>query len=255
LQLSAKSSKDMPRVPDPPSVSAIIPTYNSAAFLPDAVASIRAQAYHPLEVIIVDDGSDDATEEVVARMGHGIRYFRQANQGPAAAKNTGLVHAMGSMIGFLDADDLWPEGRLRSLVSVLAQNGSADVVVGRTQLVGLTGAQPAEFAPFPGRAGEPWHGLLIPSALFRRSAFDHVGVFNPDLRFGEDLDWFLRAQELGICTVLSNALSLTYRRHESNMTRDSSLGKTSILRVLKMSLSRRQAEGQSGPLPAWRIVD
>src|ERR1017187_10588057 len=95
-----------------PLVSVIIPAYNAAHFLPNAVASVRRQSYEPLEILIVDDGSRDDCARVAAELGETVRYVRQEQAGPAAARNRGLELAQGEFIGFLDADDEWPEQKL-----------------------------------------------------------------------------------------------------------------------------------------------
>src|SRR5438105_13937181 len=93
-----------------PAVSIILPTYNRAKFLPQALASIRAQQFTDWELIVVDDGSTDDTAAVVRGLATDItqpvRYVRQENQGPYAARNTGLDHAAGELVAFFDSDDL-----------------------------------------------------------------------------------------------------------------------------------------------------
>src|SRR5689334_6850738 len=92
-----------------PLVSVVIPAFNRAFILPEALDSVLAQTWKDFEVLVVDDGSTDNTEEVlepyVAR--HGVRFLRQANQGPAAARNRGIEAARGKYVAFLDSDDLW----------------------------------------------------------------------------------------------------------------------------------------------------
>src|SRR5437773_3781756 len=88
-------------------VSVVIPTYNYARYLPEAIDSALAQTHAPLEVIVVDDGSTDDTPRVLAVYGDRIRVIRQANRGPGAARNTGIAAARGEYVGFLDADDVW----------------------------------------------------------------------------------------------------------------------------------------------------
>jgi glycosyltransferase involved in cell wall biosynthesis len=234
----------------PPSVSVIIPAHNSALYLAGAVASIRQQGHEPLEVIIVDDGSTDETGAVAAALQAGpggrIHVAPQPQAGPAAARNRGLGLAGGGIIGFLDADDLWPEDSLRCRLAALQADPTLAFVLGRSRLLKMD--------PSRGDAGqvspESFLSPLLGSALFRRSVFGEVGEFDPSLRFGEDVDWFLRAREHAVPHTTITETTLLYRRHTSNMTRGRSMADLKVMEVLKRSLDRRrQASGVALPLP------
>src|SRR6266536_3462505 len=118
-----------------PPVSVILPVYNGARFLRDAVESVRRQRYEPLETIIVDDGSTDETREIATGFPGEVSYVRQENAGPPAARNTGLRLARGTLIGFLDADDVWTDDKLALQVPRLLEEPSVDAVLGYTQVV------------------------------------------------------------------------------------------------------------------------
>lgn len=110
-------------------VSVIIPSYNSAAFLRDAVDSVLAQTRPPDEIIVVDDGSQDDTAQICAAWAGRVRYIRQENRGASAARNTGIAAAVGDWLAFLDADDLWDEEKLELQLAALVQNPAADFAV------------------------------------------------------------------------------------------------------------------------------
>ncbi len=230
-----------------PFVSVILPTYNSASFLPDAVGSVRMQRYEPLEIIVVDDGSTDRTGDVVdALEGADLRYLRQENRGPGAARNAGLAAAQGEIIGFLDADDLWPEQKLARQLEVLIADPAVDIVHGRTQalvLVDDAAAGERRFAPF----AEPWYSTQLGSALYRREIFARVGCFDPDLKTSEDFDWFLRARECGAKVVPTPEAALLYRFHHSNLTRGA--GTHNLMTTIKRSLDRRRGRTQPNQAP------
>jgi len=222
-------------------VSVIIPVYNGSAFLAEAVESVRGQADALLEVVIVDDGSTDGTAELAKGLPQaGLRYVYQDNAGPSSARNHGLTLARGDVIGFLDADDLWPVDRLRRQMRALDDNASVDVVLGRTQCVRQTGASGEDrlekcFPPVV---------LLSPTAaLFRRRAFERVGTFDETMRYGEDTDWFMRARECGVPILVEDDVALLYRRHEHNMTLGRNMKELRVLDVLKRSLDRRRRHG------------
>jgi len=104
----------------PPLVSVIMPAFNAAYFIEEALLSVLAQNYQPLEILVVDDGSTDDTAAVVARFGDKIRYIRQSNAGPGAARNKGLEFATGEWIAFLDSDDTWLPGKLAKQAALMA---------------------------------------------------------------------------------------------------------------------------------------
>ena len=93
-------------------ISCIVPVFNGERYLAEALDSILAQTWRPLEVIVVDDGSTDGTAHIAAGYGAEVSYIHQANAGPAAARNRGLDAARGEFIAFLDADDLWHKDKL-----------------------------------------------------------------------------------------------------------------------------------------------
>jgi glycosyltransferase involved in cell wall biosynthesis len=231
-------------------VSVIVPAYNSADFLPDAVESIRRQSYPHLEIIIVDDGSTDGTANVVQNLNdRDLRYVYQPNGGPARARNYGLRIARGEVIAFLDADDLWPPGRVRCQLRYLERNPQAEVVLGRVQCV--------RSLPHAGGGADfeicsPAFVILSPTtALFRRTVFNRIGGFDETLRYGEDTDWFMRAREQRVPIVVHDDVTLLYRRHHNNMTRGRDVKELQVMSVLKKSLDRRRRQqGAPQPLPS-----
>jgi glycosyltransferase involved in cell wall biosynthesis len=209
-------------------VSVIVSVYNGEDFLPEALHSIRQQDCHPMEILVVDDGSTDGTARIAADFKDGIRYVHQPNQGPAAARNHGLRLARGEVICFLDADDLWPTDKL-------------------ARQLAFTGAPPVWR-----EVAAPWLSFLLGSAVFRRRVFEKVGVFDETLRYGEDHDWFLRARESGASLLVMPEVALLYRLHAENMTHGKNAVDLQFLRVLKRSLDRRRqnAPGVAQSLPS-----
>ena len=200
----------------PPLISVILPVWNGARFLAEAIASIRAQNDPHLEIILVDDGSTDQTAAMAAGFPD-VRNFHQANQGPAAARNLGLAEAGGELIAFLDVDDLWPAGKLACQRAHLEANPTLDAVLGRVQYVSLEGALelPTRFEG-PDRTVSNVH---LGCGLYRRKVFDALGGFAPSLRFSEDQDWLRRAREAGRQLMILEEVTLLYRLHGGNMTR------------------------------------
>lgn len=231
-------------------ISVIIPAYNAERFLPAAVDSIRRQAVGVLEILVVDDGSTDATGSLALELGSEVRVLQQANSGAPAARNLGLSHAAGELIAFLDADDLWTGDKLTVQLARLEADPDLAVVLGCTQLVrqvdGETGASLEPLGP---------PGLLtsLGAALFRRSAFERVGRLNEGLRMDDDVDWFLRAIELDLPLTTVPHVSQLYRRHGGNITNARQMDMRFFVRALKLSLDRRRqaSGGAARALPPW----
>ena len=228
-------------------VSVIIPVFNGERFLAEAIESVLAQDYDPLEIIIIDDGSTDNTPRIAAGYADRIRYVRQKNGGPAAARNTGLLHSHGGAVSFLDADDLWTPGKLMSQVANLSERASVDIVLGHLQRIKWARAQEFECH------GTPELSLNLGASLIRRQAFDVVGTFDESLRLADDWDWYMRARELGLSILVQQDVVLFYRRHEDNLTNQRDEGDRFTVEVFRRSLERRRKrDGEASSLPPIR---
>jgi len=222
-----------------PLISVIIPVYNGAEFLPAALASVRAQAYTPLELIVVDDGSTDQTAQVVQRLGDDIHYLYQQNQGPAAARNTGIAAAQGELITFLDADDLWPADKLAQQVAALAAAPGAALSWGYTQ-ISVYDEAPRALPPL----APSWYPLLG-SILCRRAVFQQIGGFEASLRYAEDVDWFMRIREEQIMVEKSPGIVLFYRLRRGSMTDGKPMQELGVVECIRRAVQRRrQREGR-----------
>jgi len=227
-----------------PLVSVIVPVYNGAAFLGEAIESVFAQDYAPLEVVVVDDGSTDGSAEL-AEAYDGVRVIRQLNAGPSATRNTGVAHTTGDVIAFLDADDVWPTGRLTRLLDALASSPSLDVVIGQLEMVVAENGTFRSLMP-------PQFGFQFGTALIRRSLFETVGLIDEDLRFSEDVDWFMRAREAGVQIGQIHEVVLLYRQHSDSLTATPDDDDFGLALALKRSLDRRRATNPTAvpPLPS-----
>jgi glycosyltransferase involved in cell wall biosynthesis len=231
-------------------VSVIIPVYNGEAFLAEAVESIQQQDHRPLEIIIVDDGSTDGTKKIAASFEDNIRYTYQHHSGPVVARNQGLRMAHGDVIGFLDADDLWLRNSLRLRLVRLVCDPSVEIVIGHTQIIRQRGVSDGK--PRFEKYRRPWPALSLGSAIIRKPVFDKVGLFDHTLPFGEDVDWFLRAQEFGISMKIIQEVTQYYRRHTNNVTNQTRLSQKYFAMALKKSLDRRRQQGDGIAIPLQR---
>ncbi|MET4579153.1 glycosyltransferase [Ottowia thiooxydans] len=220
----------------PTPLTVIIPAFNREHLIDDAISNVLAQQYPDLELIVVDDGSTDATA-ARARSHPEVKLFQHPNSGPAQSRNRGIVNARGDYIAFLDSDDLWPSDMLRELVNTLDKHPEVDVVMGWPQLARFThGSETGDFY------GNPREGFdaYITGTVFRRQAFERVGLFDADLTFGEDVDWFTRARELQVHILRVDYASVIVRRHTGNMTKGKNLVELNVLRVFKKALDRKR---------------
>jgi glycosyltransferase involved in cell wall biosynthesis len=214
------------------SVSVIVPTFNGAATLADAIESIRAQAV-PLEIIVIDDGSTDDTPRIAATLG--VLVIRQDNAGPAAARNTGLQHATAPYIAFIDDDDVWMPRRMQTQLHVLEAHPDAHATIGSSAFVACDASGNA--------IGEPTEPRLFANmgaSLVRREAFDRIGNFDPTLTGSEDVDWYLRLRDAGLGLVITKDLVQLVRRTGENITRGKDLRDLDMHTVLKRSIARRR---------------
>ena len=213
-----------------------MPVFNAAHFLPEAVASLLDQGHPALEIIVVDDGSTDDIGAAVAALPVEVRFLRQANGGPAAARNLGIRAASAELIAFLDADDLWPAGKLAASLGWLADYPDTDVAIGRAQLLEQGEAGDWQFV------GSPAEGFTayIGAGLYRRRAFERNGLFDPLLRFAEDVDWFASADRTGLVVDRLDLVTLHVRRHPTNSTRDKTGIDLNPVRLARNALDRKR---------------
>jgi glycosyltransferase involved in cell wall biosynthesis len=224
-------------------VSCIIPVFDGARYVAEAIRSVLAQTEPPLEILVVDDGSTDDTARVVGAFGGAVTFLRQAHAGVSAARNLGVQRARGGLLCFLDADDrLHPEKLARQRAYLQAQPG-LEFCDARTRYFWSEELSASELARDHRHAHAFWRTDVaghISTWLTRRAVFDRIGLFDEQLHFSEDTDWRLRFQDGGghIGTV---PLVLSYRRlHPRNVTASDRQGQVHGLAVaFQRSRSRR----------------
>jgi glycosyltransferase involved in cell wall biosynthesis len=224
-----------------PLVSCIIPVYNGERFLAEAVESILAQTYQNLEIIIVDDGSTDGTASVAASFGDRVRYVRQKNSGPAAARNRGLQEARGEFIGFLDADDLWAENKLQRQLAHFRARPELAYSVTLTQNFWEKEVE-GEEARFKDHArSRPMPGYVTQTLLTRREWMEKTAGFDPSLKHGDSADWFQRVHEQGAVGELLGEVLTLRRLHMENRSRLMAEGsREEFLQILKSRIDRKR---------------
>jgi hypothetical protein len=221
--------------PGPPLVSVVIPVHDAAHFLPGSVASVLAQSYPAVEILVVDDGSAARINDTVDRLPVDVRLVRQDHAGPAAARNRGIREAAGELVTFLDAGDQWPLGALQAMVDLLSGDGGCDVVRGRSRPI----------AANPEESRHDGTGESAPddrgAAIYRREVFQTVGLFDEASWFGEEPAWDDRAGEHGLRLRRADQATLLVRRPGRDRAQGRSLHELNRLRLLKTVLDQARA--------------
>lgn len=239
-------------------VSVIIPTYQSASYLPEAVRSVLAQTLDPrrIELLVVDDGSTDDVAGAVAPFGDCVRVVRISHSGLPAARNAGIAVSTGEYVAFLDADDLWLPRRLEALFELAAVEPDAllstDIyheIAGKRSVVGRYAS--LDMLPlFQKPVREQYADALRENfatymQLIRRELLNRVGVFDPTLSFGEDYDLWLRFLEAGIPLRLVAEPLAVYRYMRPGAI-------TAVPSVKKAEDRLRILERRRKDVPNWR---
>ena len=208
-------------------VSVVIPCYNHAHFLEQAIESVLTQSYSDFEIIVVDDGSTDDTAEVV-RPYSPVRYIYQENSGLSAARNTGLRHSRGEFLVFLDADDRLLPHAVETGVGCIREHPECAFVSGHCRVINATGAILS--SPRQLRVEREHYLTLLrggtyiwcpATVLYQRRVFDLVHGFDPKLNPAADYDLYLRITR-DFPVYSHGHVIAEYRQHSSNMSRDTS---------------------------------
>jgi glycosyltransferase involved in cell wall biosynthesis len=252
-------------------VSVVVPSYNHAHFLGEAIESVLAQDYPAFEIIVVNDGSTDGTADVVARYS-AVRYVASENQGLAAARNLGLTQCRGEFVVFLDADDRLIPGALATGARLLRENPSVGFAAGYSRFISRDGVPQPTTQPL--RADEDAYVALLrrnsirnpAMVMFRRHIVEAAGGFALGVDACADYDMYLRISR-DYPVAFHDAVVADYRKHDENMSSDSARMLRELLHTMRRQRPhlttriRRQAwrEGVRhvrdyyGDALAWRI--
>jgi glycosyltransferase involved in cell wall biosynthesis len=219
-------------------IDVVIPAFNAAAYIAEAIASAQSQTLAPDRIIVVDDGSADTTAEVATAAG--ALVIRQANRGISGARNTGVAASHAPWLAFLDADDRWSpqklerqraalEGRTKAL-SLCHLSCFASPELPEDERAALEAKHPARIA-----------GWLASALFLSRASFDAVGGFAEDLPVAETIDWFNRAKLAGLEAIVLDETLVSRRLHRHNTTRGEASQKRGYALAAKRHLDRLRA--------------
>ncbi|MFK7803651.1 MAG: glycosyltransferase [Anaerolineae bacterium] len=226
-----------------PKVDIIIPAYNQGHYLQSSVESALAQTWENIEVIIIDDGSTDNTAEVGQSFADPrVTYIYQENGGLSAARNTGLHHATGEFISFLDSDDLFLPQKIEALLNKLQANPEAGLAAGPALLIDENGQEIGKtYGNGIPDLDEEWlfgNRVHVGSILVKAEWLNQVEPFDESLRACEDWDMWMRLAIVGCKMVWSPDPVSKYRIHGQQMTKEAVRMKTAMLTVLEKIFDR-----------------
>jgi glycosyltransferase involved in cell wall biosynthesis len=198
-------------------ISVVIPVHNGAQFIAAAIRSVINQTLQPGEIIVVDDGSRDTSADIAASF-TAVRTLRLPHRGASAALNAGVAEITGSLLAFLDADDLWAPDMLASAAAALDEAPAADAVFGRVVPFNDPEGRitdPLEIAPgLPSVVGASKIAMLV-----RRAAFSGVGEFDESMEIADFVEWYPRALRCGVGMRFLDKVVAFRRIHANNTTR------------------------------------
>lgn len=233
-------------------VSVIIPSYNCEEYIGKAIDSVLQQSYNNIELIIVNDGSTDRTEDIIKKYSTSIKYISQSNQGVSTARNTGILAADGEYISFLDSDDIWNLETLGLQLGYFVSHPDVGLVYGDMELFDHTGTLSENWLV---RAGGPRpEGFIFQELIFqclfqtstvmvRREVLDDVGLFDSALPLGEDYDLWLRIAAKYKIGYIPKVLT-GYRRRKGSLTASDATLKPWDIAVAEKALEREADEAR-----------
>ncbi|MFT4519068.1 MAG: glycosyltransferase involved in cell wall biosynthesis [Halioglobus sp.] len=225
-------------------VSVVVPVYNGEQYLAEALDSVLSQTERNLEILVVDDGSNDSSAAIIAEYtdrDERVRMLTQPNSGVTAARNAGILASRSQYIAFIDQDDRWRHDALATHLHTLYSKPD----------LGYTLAHQVCFLQ-PGATAPDWFQLqkldeavagYLPGALCtRRSVFDTIGLFDERYSVSSDADWFAKARDANVTMELLSQVILERRIHSVNQSRHAEFIQKELLQLLHESIRRKREQ-------------
>lgn len=232
-----------------PGVSCVIPTHNGERYLALSIRSVLEQTHPVSDIIVVDDGSTDGSARIIDSFGPPVRRVSVSRGGPAAARNRGTAESRSDFIAFLDHDDLWHPRKIERQRAAFRRNPSLDLCLTDVEIFWgpeMTAARD-RYADLPRATRVPGYATI--SLLARRAAFDTVGPLDETLWYADAVDWFLRAERLGLKSKIIPDLLVRHRMHANNLTR---LGVDASIQEF-LALTKRHLDHKRGDQRGVRV--
>jgi glycosyltransferase involved in cell wall biosynthesis len=227
-------------------VSVIMTVYNGERYLREAIESVLQQTYSPIELVVLDDGSDDGSPLIASSYGKDIVHIRRERAGMGAARNDALAHAEGQLLAFLDADDRFVPDKTERQFAAFQEDHALEVVYGHVREF----VSPDLAPNLARRLRDPaprLPGRLPGEMLIRRDSFFRVGLFSTQLKLGVGLDWSARAAEADLRSKMLQEIVYERRLHTTNNALREKSSRDHYLFALKAALDRRRSGQNAGP--------
>lgn len=221
-------------------ISVVMPVFNGETYIVEAVESVLSQSTFRFDLIIVDDGSTDHTASIACKFGPLIRYCYQMHSGISAARNKGVQMAQGDFLAFLDADDLWTKNKTNLQWKAFEKEPELDMVFGNVRQFISPDLSEDEKANI-NIPVETLAGQVPGSMLIRKKSFLRVGLFKEELKLGEFIDWYARAVELNLKSIMLPDIVLERRIHKTNTGILQRNQRSGYVHALKAALDRRRS--------------
>ena len=225
-------------MPDATGVSVILIVRNGERFIAEALESIQAQTLPPAEILVIDGHSTDGTVALAQRY-QGVTVIPQSGEGIANAYNEGIQRSRCDVVAFVSHDDQWLPDKLERQAAALSAQPEALLSFTHVQHVLAEGASPP-----PGfrtaLLERPVPGFIMETLMAKREAFEQIGLLDPSFAVGEDTDWFARARDAGVATVVLAETLVIKRVHDSNASLTNGGTNQLLLKALRQSLARKR---------------
>lgn len=254
-----------------PTLSVVVPCYNAERWIGATLRSVLAQNWQGIEIVVVDDGSFDNSVRIVRDQFPEVTLIQKANGGVASARNSGIEHSRADWIAFVDADDIWLQGKLLSQWKVLEAHRDSRLSYTAWQvwpsidpepsddLLNDLSARASDTSLWSGPTGWIYPDLLVDchvwtsTVVAHRSLFEEIGIFDTTLRIGEDYDLWLRASQVTPIVRVARPLAL-YRAYPGSITR-SAPGINYQALVVSRAIRRWGYESPNGQVARKSEVD
>ncbi|MFC1680524.1 glycosyltransferase family 2 protein [Pseudomonadota bacterium] len=219
-------------------VSVVIPVYNGAQYLAEALDSVVAQTVSPQRIILVDDGSSDDSRTIAQRCPQ-VQLIETSHQGVADARNTGIEASDTTLIAFLDQDDIWLPQKLEKQLALFDANPSPEYVLALQSYFLEPGINRPAWLKADILQG-PQEGSTPSALVVRKSLFSRIGYFDPRYPNASDVDWFFRAKDMGIPHQTVEELLVRKRVHADNQSERVMAIHREILQISRASIMRQK---------------